>query len=141
MQYSVFHIYCMSSFLCTHLWSLHFFLIALQILSRCIRISLWETNINPQSSARHYIPNVRKKWTSFKFSGFLPWQNLMQVSFIATKVLSKSVLDLQKQSTSVAWRRLGIILIFYFFIPSVWFFCQFFLVVDHQSKTHFLLGF
>lgn len=63
---------------------------------------LWQMNINPQNSARHCIPDARTKWTSFKFSSFLPWQNSMQVSFSATKVLSTSVLDLQKQTMSNA---------------------------------------
>lgn len=79
----------------------------LEISCRCIRLPFWLMNINPQSSVRHCIPDVKIKWTNFKFSDSLPWRNSMQVSCNATKVLSMSVLDLQKQLMSIVWIRFG----------------------------------
>lgn len=74
-------------------------------LCRCIRMLFCKTSINLQGSVRRCTPDVRTKWISFKFSNFLPWQNLMQVSCNAIVVLSMNVLDLQKQITSYAWWR------------------------------------
>lgn len=59
-------------------------------------------SINLQGSVKRCTPDVRTKWISFKFSNFLPWQNLMQVSCNAIVVLSVNVLDLQKQIMSNA---------------------------------------
>ena len=64
-----------------------------------------KTSINLQGSVKRCTPDVRTKWISFKFSNFLPWQNLMQVSCNAIVVLSVNVLDLQKQIMSNAWWR------------------------------------
>lgn len=60
---------------------------------------------NLQSSARRCTPDVRTKWISSKFWDFLPWQNSMQVSCNAIKVLTVNVLDLQKKLTRHGWWR------------------------------------
>lgn len=54
-------------------------------------------SINLQSSVRHCTSDVRTKWISFKFSDFLHWQNLMQVSCNAIIVLIMNALDHRRQ--------------------------------------------
>lgn len=83
-------------------------------------------NINLQSFVRHCTPDVRTWWISFKFSGFHPWQNLMQVSRNAIILLNMSALDLRKQTTRDAWGRSVIITLFYIFQSGT-------------SRTYFLL--
>lgn len=54
-------------------------------------------SINLQSSVRHCTSDVRTKWISFKFSDFLHWQNLMQVSCNAIIVSIMNALDHRRQ--------------------------------------------
>jgi len=72
-------------------------------------------SFNLQSSVRDCTPDVRTKWINFKFSNFLPWQNLMQVSCYAIRVLSMNVLDLQNLIMSNAWWRSGKLTVFFYF--------------------------
>lgn len=114
-----------------------------EILSRLIRMSYWRMIINQQNSAKHCMLDVRTKWTSCKFSDFLPWQSSMPAFCNATKVLSRNVLDPQKQTMSNAWWRLGILsfillflelwnyaLLFYHFFLSI---SKFVLVIDTDA--------
>lgn len=77
---------------------------------RCIRMLFCKTSTDLLSSVRHCTPDARTKWISFKFSDFLPWQNLMQVSCNAIIVLIMSALDLQRQVTRHGWWRFDAII-------------------------------
>lgn len=90
------------------------------IIKSCRYIIMWfcKMSINLQSSARLHTPDVRTKWISFKFSGFLPWRNSMQVPCNAITVLRMNVLDLQKQITSNAWWRSDTITVLCHFVPA-----------------------